>query len=154
MAWESQMNETDPFIQTPTIVIISQPINDIHTTPVKEQQTSPREKPKQHTDSASKQKAHQRVRQVSTSSDNDSAGDYGLQRSKQKQHSTSQPQLSIDEDLNDLNAHLKQVLLDQDRPYTTPSDVLIQRLSNDRTNSNKRKTHHYHHRSSTVIECK
>lgn len=46
----------------------------------------------------------------------------------------------MDEDLSDLNNHLK-----HDRPYTTASDILLQRL--DKTSPNKKKSHQ--HRSST-----
>ncbi len=127
-------------------------IQPTHTTPTKQQPSlsSSEEKSQQHIDSSPKPKVQHRLRQVSTTSDTDSVAEYAQYRLKPKQYSTSQPHLSIDEDLNDLNTHLQQVSMEEDRPYTTASDILIRRLSNqpiDRTSPNKKKSHH---RSSTT----
>ncbi|CAF0800078.1 unnamed protein product [Adineta steineri] len=158
--WNDLINGTDGFMQSPTVVIIAQSIDDLHTTPTKQQQqqqqqqqqttTSPNEKLKQHINISPKQKVHQRLRQLSASSDTDSIAEYVVNRTKQKQHSSSQPHLSIDEEYNDLNTHLKPNLNDQERPYTSASDILLGRSSNqniDQTNSTKKKPHH-HQRSS------
>jgi hypothetical protein len=133
-------------------------VNESHVTPIKQQSVpSSAEKTKQRTHSSPKQKAYPRSRQLSTSSDTDSIIEHTTHRTKEKQQSSSQPplskpdnpEISIDEDLNDLNTHLKQVLLDEDRPSTTASDILLRRLSNqpiDRhssgTSPSRKKTHH------------
>ncbi len=126
-------------------MIIPQPILELHTTPSKEQQpvSPPKEKTRFNVDSTLKHKLHYRSRQLSSSSDTDSVAEHVVHRTKQ---STSHPHLSAEEDFEDLNTHLKQVLIDGDQPYTTASDILIRRLS-DRTSPNKKKSHH---RSSTA----
>ncbi|CAF4438607.1 unnamed protein product, partial [Adineta steineri] len=88
-------------MQSPTVVIIAQSIDDLHTTPTKQQHqqqqqqqqqqttTSPSEKLKPHINISPKQKVHQRLRQLSASSDTDSIAEYVVNRTKQKQHSSS-----------------------------------------------------------------
>jgi hypothetical protein len=138
ISWENLINGTDAFGQTPTIVIISQPSSEAHLTPTKQQQSvsSPEPQPK---NSPPKQKTHYRSRQLSASSDTDSAVEHGTHRLKRKQHSTSQQQLSVDENHDEL----KQTSFDQYRPYTTASDILLRRLSNqpnDQTSSNRKRS--------------
>ena len=150
-------------MQSPTVVIIAQPIDDIHSTPPKppppqpQQQFSPppppppphpHEKPKPVFNTSPKQRPRHRIRQLSASSETDSVAEYIVHRSKHKLHSTSQPHLSIDEDYSDINTHLKQVFNDRTRPYTSASDILFRRLTAqppDRTSPSKKKSHHHHH---------
>ncbi len=118
-------------------MIISQSIPELHTTPTKEKQpVSPlKERPKPQVDSTTKQKLHYRSRQLSSSSDGDSVTEHAAHRHKQ---STSQPHLSAEEDFEDLNTHLKQVLIDDDQPRTARSEL---RHLSDRPSPIKKKTH-------------
>ncbi|UJR13577.1 hypothetical protein I4U23_000590 [Adineta vaga] len=155
--WNDLLNGTDGYMQSPTVVIFAQPIDEIHSTPPKQQpqqqqptqpSSPPHEKPKASIPTSPKQRSRPRLHQLSASSDTDSVAEYIVHRNKHKLHSTSQPHLSIDEDYNDLNTHLKQVFTQQTRPCTSASDILLRRLSNqpiDRTSPSKKKCHHHHH---------
>ncbi|CAF0899162.1 unnamed protein product [Adineta ricciae] len=161
--WNDLLQGADGYMQSPTVVIIAQPIDDIHSTPPKppppqpQQQFSPpppppppppHEKPKPVFNTSPKQRPRHRIRQLSASSETDSVAEYIVHRSKHKLHATSQPHLSIEEDYSDINTRLKQVFNDRARPYTSASDILFRRLTAqppDRTSPSKKKSHHHHH---------
>lgn len=71
ISWEDLVHGSEEFIPAPTFVIISQPISEPQTTPIKEQ-PSPREKARQNVDMSPKIKLHYRSRQLSSSSEGDS----------------------------------------------------------------------------------
>lgn len=89
--WESLVHGSDEFIPAPTVLIISQPLVDIPTTPIKEH-SSPQDKSKANIDLSPRIKLHYRSRQLSSSSDGDSIVESNTYRTKTKQ------QISTDED--------------------------------------------------------
>jgi hypothetical protein len=154
--WENLINGTNGFSQTPAFVIISQPYDEAPITPTKQSVSPPEQHPKT---SSPRQKTHYRSRQISASSDTDSAVEYGTNRLKRKPHSTSQQQLSVDEDHNELKQNPS--AFDSYRPYTTASDILLRRLANqqtDRTSPNKKKSstprHEDNVQSPTAVKLK
>ena len=81
ITWENLVHGSEEFIPAPTFLIISQPMTDLQTTPIKEQ-PSPREKAKQNVDVSPKIKLHYRSRQLSSSSEGDSM----LQQTEESLH--------------------------------------------------------------------
>lgn len=146
MDWDNLVNGKDAFMQPSEPVLIAQMNDEIHKTPNKEQSPiSVEDNLSKHKKPFTEERIHNQSNYLSKSS-SDSTNEILFNPSQEKESLTSQPQLSMDDDLHDFTNHLEKVLHEQDQRYTTSSDILFRRLSNqqaDQTNSNIKKSQDY-----------
>ena len=121
--WENLVHGSGEFNPAPTVLIISQPLSDIHS--------SPQDKGKGNIDLSPRIKLHYRSRQLSSSSDGDSIVESNTYRTKttQQQISTEDDRRSSDRKKSHRSSSIANVKLSSfRRHHLTPPNPLLGNL--------------------------